>query len=198
MMSRLIPGASRLALVAGAALALSGCVSIGTKAPNSLIALTPEASLPAGEGASGTLARSVVVMEPSADARIAVLRVAVQVDPTNIAYLKDAQWVERPSRQFQHLVAETLRARAGTLVVEGDVDSWQQRLSGRLLDMGYDVPSHSVVVRFDAVKETPGGHMETRRFESVIPHVGDHVKAITPAINHAANDVARQIVAWLG
>jgi cholesterol transport system auxiliary component len=136
-------------------------------------------------------------MEPSADARIAVLRVAGAGRSTNIAYLKDAQWVERPRASCSTCGRDPACA-GRPLVVEGDVDSWQQRLSGRLLAMGYDVPSHSVVVRFDAVKETPGGHMETRRFESVIPHVGDHAKAITPAINHAANDVARQIVAWLG
>lgn len=194
MMSRLIPA---MGLVA-AALALPSCVSIGAKAPASLISLSPEANVAAGQGVAGTLAKSVVVMEPSADARIAVLRVPVQIDATNVAYLKKAQWVERPSRQFQHVLAETLRAQGSRLVVEGDVDQWQQRLSGRLLAMGYDLPSRSVVVRFDAVKETRAGKLETRRFESVIPRVDDEAKDIAPALNRAANDVARQVVAWLG
>jgi cholesterol transport system auxiliary component len=104
-------------------------------------------------------------MEPSADARVAVLRVPVQIDASNVAYFKK-QWVERPARQLQHLIAETLRAKGGRLVVESDIDQWQQRLSGRLLAMGYDLPSHSAVVRFDAVKEAPGGKIETRRFEA--------------------------------
>lgn len=181
-----------------ASIALSGCVSIGGKAPASMLALSSDATVPAGQGASGTLAKSVVVMEPSADARVSVLRVPVQIDASNVAYLRNTQWVERPSRQLQHLIAETLRAKGGRLVVESDVDKWQQRLSGRLLAMGYDLPTRSAVVRFDAVKETPGGTLETRRFEARVPNVDDDAKAIGPALNQASNDVARQVVDWLG
>lgn len=200
MILRLPTPASRpvLAALLVSALALSGCVSIGGKAPDSLLALSPEATVPDGQGASGTLARSVVVMEPSADARVAVLRVPVQIDASNVAYFKKTQWVERPARQLQHLIAETLRAKGGRLVVESDIDQWQQRLSGRLLAMGYDLPSHSAVVRFDAVKEAPGGKIETRRFEARVPNVDDDAKAVGPALNQAANDVARQVVDWLG
>jgi len=195
----LIP-ASRPALGAllVAAISLSGCVSIGGKAPATLLALSSDATVPAGQGASGTLAKSVVVMEPSADARVAVLRVPVQIDASNVAYLKKTQWVERPARQLQHLIAETLRAKGGRLVVGSDIDQWQQRLSGRLLAMGYDLPTHSAVVRFDAVKEAPGGQIETRRFEARVPNVNDDAAAIGPALNQAANDLARQVVDWLG
>ncbi|NKJ41071.1 MULTISPECIES: ABC-type transport auxiliary lipoprotein family protein [unclassified Novosphingobium] len=187
-----------LAVLLAASVGLSGCVSIGAKAPASLLALTPEATVPAGQGATGTLAKSVVVMEPAADARVSVLRVPVQIDASNVAYLKKTQWVERPARQFQHLIAETLRAKGGHLVVESDVNQWEQRLSGRLLAMGYDLPSRSAVVRFDAVKEAPGGRIETRRFEARVPNIDDDAQAIGPALNQAANDVARQVVDWLG
>lgn len=198
MTVRLIPApASALALVA-ATLGLSGCVSIGAKAPPSLLSLSPEASVAAGQGSSGTLAKSVVVMEPSSDARVAVLRVPVQINASSVAYLKKTQWVERPARQLQHLIAETLRAKGSRLVVESDIDKWQQRLSGRLLAMGYDLPTRSAVVRFDAVKETPGGKLETRRFEARVPGIADDAQAIGPALNQAANDVARQVVEWLG
>jgi len=198
MTVRLIPApACALALVA-ATLGLSGCVSIGAKAPPSLLSLSPEASVAAGQGSSGTLAKSVVVMEPSSDARVAVLRVPVQINASSVAYLKKTQWVERPARQLQHLIAETLRAKGSRLVVESDIDKWQQRLSGRLLAMGYDLPTRSAVVRFDAVKETPGGKLETRRFEARVPGIADDAQAIGPALNQAANDVARQVVEWLG
>jgi len=181
-----------------AALGLSGCVSIGGKAPSSLLALTPDARLPAGQDAQGTLANAIVVMEPAADARVAVLQVPVQINGSNVAYLKKTQWVERPARQLQHLIAETLRAKGGRLVVETDTDKWQQRVSGRLLDMGYDLPPRSAVVRFDAVKETPGGLLDPRRFEARVPNVSDDAAAIGPALNQAANDVARQVVDWVG
>jgi len=193
-LARIVP----VALLAATALGLSGCVSIGAKVPPTLLSLTPDAAVPVGQGASGTLAKSVVVMEPSADARVAVLRVPVQVDASSVAYLKKTAWIERPARQLQHLIAETLRAKGGRLVVESDTNAWQQRLSGRLLAMGYDLPTRSVVVRFDAVKEAPGGKLETRRFEGVVPGIADSPQAIGPALNRAANDVARQVVDWLG
>ncbi|MCX7285200.1 MAG: ABC-type transport auxiliary lipoprotein family protein, partial [Novosphingobium sp.] len=90
---------------------LSGCVSFGPKAPETLMALTPTATSAAGTGTSGTIGDALVVMEPDAEARLAVTRVPVQIDDANVAYLKDTMWVERPSRLFQRLLAETIRAR---------------------------------------------------------------------------------------
>ncbi len=97
------------------------------------------------------------MLEPGADARLAVTRVPVQVNESSVAYLQDAVWVEKPSRLFQRLLGETIRARGGRLVVDqGDLGyAAATKLSGRLLDMGYDVASGSVVVRFDAMLQTP-------------------------------------------
>lgn len=179
-------------------LALAGCVSIGAKVPDSLLSLTPEASPQVGATASGRLNEALSVLEPSAEAKVAVLRVPVQIDDANIAYIKKTMWVERPSRQFQHLLTETLRARGNRLVVENEAGTKGLRLSGRLLDMGYDARSRSVVVRFDAIKETNGGSVETRRFESTVPGVEAEAKEVGPALNTAANAVARQVADWVG
>lgn len=179
-------------------LALSACVSIGAKPPASLFSLTPEAAPAAGSTASGKLNEALSVLEPTADAKVAVLRVPVQIDETRIAYLKKALWVERPSRQMQHLLTETLRARGNRLITENDGGTKGLRLSGRLLDMGYDARTKSAVVRFDATKETPGGSIETRRFESVVDGIDAEAKDVGPALNRAANDVAKQVADWVG
>lgn len=188
----------RNALVAAAAAAsLSACVSLGPKTPDTLLGLTPVATMAAGTGASGTIGNALVVIEPEAEARLAVTRVPVQIDDANIAYLKKTMWVERPSRLFQRLLAETIRARGTRLVIEGEPGASSRHLSGRLLDMGYDARTRSAVVRFDAVKDA-AGQIETRRFESTVPVADAEAKYVGPALNEAANAVAKQVADWVG
>lgn len=177
---------------------LSACVSLSPKAPPTLLSLTPDAAPTAGAVARGSYADALAVLEPSADARVAVLRVPVQIDGANVAYLKKAVWVERPSRQFQHLLAETLRARGNRLVVESDTGSGGLKITGRLLDMGFDARTSSAVVRFDATKEFAGGKVETRRFESTVPGVAPEAASVGPALNQAANAVAKDVADWVG
>jgi cholesterol transport system auxiliary component len=190
----------RVCMVTVAAIALAGCVSLGGKAPKQLIGLTPLSMAAAGANASGKLADALVVIDPVADRRLDVPRVAVQVDDTTVAYLKDVSWVERPARQFRHLLAETLRARGGRLVLEAgdEAPKARQTLSGRLVDMGYDARSRSVVVRFDAMREDGNGMLTTQRFESVVRGIAPEARAVAPALNRAANDVARAVADWVG
>lgn len=182
-----------------ASLALSGCISFGPKPPNELFRLAPDEVAPAGATASGQLSDALVVLDPEADRSIDVLRVPVSVDASSVAYLKDALWIERPSRQFRSLLAETLRARTGRLVVEGgDFEVTGRTLvGGRILQMGYDAPSSSVVVRFDAMRTERGGPIQSRRFEAKVPGVEAKAEAVGPALNRAANDVARQVADWV-
>lgn len=178
---------------------LAGCVSFGGKVPDQLIALTPESTAPAGGIGGGSLADALLVLTPITDRRLDVQRVPVQVDDATIAYLQDAVWVERPARQFRSLLAETIRARGNRLVLEsgGDETGGRTAISGRLLDMGYDARDGSVVVRFDAMRRDPSGNFEARRFESVVPGVAPKTAAVAPALNRAANDVARQVSDWI-
>jgi cholesterol transport system auxiliary component len=178
---------------------LASCVSLGGKAPNQFIALIPENRAPAGNIGSGLLADALVVLDPDTDRRLDVQRVPVQMDDAALAYLQDAVWVERPARQFRRLLAETIRARGNRLVLESSDDETGGRitLSGRLLEMGYDARSSSVVVRFDAVRKHADGQLEVHRFESAVPGVEPRAQAVAPALNRAANDVARQVADWV-
>ena len=180
-------------------LALPGCLSLGGKPPPTLLTLTPAAPVPAGTVTSGDPRTAIMVMEPETDQRLAVVRVPVQIDDTHVAYLKGTAWVERPARLFRALLAETLRGKTTTLVLEDTQAAANVgvRVSGRLIDMGYDARTSSVVVRYEAIRSGPSGAVVTKRFESVIPNIQAKPEVVGPALNQAANDVAAQVAAWV-
>jgi cholesterol transport system auxiliary component len=70
-------------------------------------------------------------------------------------------------------------------------------LRGTLLEMGYDARSSSVVVRFDAVRTEAGGKATSRRFEARESGIPASAAAVGPALNRAANQVAREIAEWV-
>ncbi|MCB2060749.1 MAG: ABC-type transport auxiliary lipoprotein family protein [Novosphingobium sp.] len=183
-----------------AVMLLAGCISFSKKPPDTLISLTPESTAPIGNLGTGALDNAILVLDPDADRRLDVQRVPVQVDTSTVAYLKDASWIERPARQFRRLLAETIRAKSGRLVIESnDVEvSSKLVLSGRLTDMGYYSGSQSVVVRYDALLESDDGTIRSRRFEAIVPGVAPSARAVAPALNEAANDVATQVADWVG
>ena len=180
-------------------LALPGCLSLGGKPPPTLLTLTAATAIPAGTVTSGDPKTAIMVMEPETDQRLAVVRVPVQIDDTNVAYLKGAAWVERPARLFRALLAETLRGKTSALVLEDSQAAANAgvRVSGRLIDMGYDARTSSVVVRYEAIRSAPGGAVVTKRFESVVPGIQAKPEFIGPALNQAANDVAAQVAVWI-
>lgn len=189
----------RLLLAGGLALSLAGCIGGGVKMPDTLLDLTPAKAAVAGTSATGEIGQAIGVMEPAVPRKLDVQRVPVQVSATQIAYVSNAMWVEKPARLFQRLLAETLRADGHRLIIDG-VDrqfSAGTRLNGQLLDMGYDAQSQSALVRFEAMLERPGGQIATQRFESSIAGVPAKAGLLGPALNQAANDVAEQVAQWV-
>jgi cholesterol transport system auxiliary component len=187
-------------LPATLALLLAGCISLTPEPPESLLTLTPTRTAPAGATTAGNAENALAVIEPATDQRLNVVRVPVQTSDASLAYLQDAVWVEKPTRLFRQLLAETIRAGGSRLVVaEGDLNyTAATRLSGRLLDMGFDAASGSVVVRFDAVLQGADGQVRTRRFESRVPGVAPDAASVGPALNQAANQVAGEVADWVG
>lgn len=185
------------------ALLLGGCISFGPETPESLLTLTPTATAPAGSAATSS-GGTLVMQEFEAPAALDNTRVPVQVSDTELAYLQDAVWVEKPARQFRRLIAETIRTRTGRLVIDGDDPGTlaENRLTGTLRTFGYDVQTASVVLVFDAVRpgtDANGGNaVQTRRFEARVPGITADVASVRPALNQAANDVAGQVAAWVG
>ncbi|WP_246204939.1 ABC-type transport auxiliary lipoprotein family protein [Altericroceibacterium indicum] len=187
-------------VMASAALALAGCISFGKDPPDSLLTLTPAKLAPAGASTIGTKSAAIAIMGITASQELNVNRVPVQVNASSLAYLKDAFWVDNPTTLFSRLLSETIQAKGNRLVVSNaELQAGAPtRLSGQLLEMGFDVPTQSVVVRFDATLQNKKGEILTRRFESVQPGIKADVEHVGPALNTAANDVANQVAEWVG
>ena len=179
-------------------IALPGCVSLGGDPPASLLTLSPEASAPVGAGS--TSAQPVIaILTIDTPAKLDVLRVPVTVSDTEIAYLQEAYWIEKPARLFRRLVGETIRSRGKAMVVDGDNTATLATLTlkGTLIDLGYDAPTSSAVVRFDAVRIDNDGKVTTRRFEARETGVIAETRAVGAALNVAANKVAREVADWV-
>lgn len=182
------------------ALALSGCISLGGEPPESLLTLSPAARAPAGPGVGNGAQQSVVaVLSFDTPAKLDVLRVPVAVSDTELAYLQEAFWVEKPARLFRRLVGETIRARGNAMVIDGDDTATLATvtLRGTLMDMGYDAAASAAVVRFDAVRLDSDGKVVTRRFEARETGVPAETRAVGAALNIAANRVAAEVADWV-
>ena len=190
-----------LAPLALSAMLLSSCVSIGAggEPPEQLITLTPRSSAPAGVTAAGAGDSAIFVFEPEVEDRLDVNRVPVLIDPSSVAYLQNAFYVDRPARLFQSLLAETLRANTGALVIEGNDPGLpnRTRLYGRLVEMGYDAQAMAVTVTYDAVRLDPAGNVSAQRFSHTVPGIAAETLYVAPALNDAANEVAASVAQWM-
>ncbi len=181
-------------------MALGACVSFGGKAPASMLVLTADNVVAAGTARTATATDALVIQIPQVPRKLDTNRVPVQIDASSIAYLKDAFWADKPARLMQMLVAETVSAKTGNLVLN-EVDAGGKAvryISGSLLEFGIDAETNEAVVVYDVVKIIRGNATEKRRFEARRP-----VAAISPApagaaLNAAANEVAGQIADWAG
>jgi cholesterol transport system auxiliary component len=192
--------AARWAILPALALTLSGCLSLGKDPPDSLLNLTPAAQAAAGTGATGTSDTALAILDLQAPQKLNVTRVPVTTGDSSLAYLKDAEWVEKPARLFGRLLADTVRAKGNRLLVNGTDLEFQaaSKLSGTLSAMDYDAATGSVVVRFDAVLQSGDSQVTTRRFEAIIPGVAAEPAAVGEALNRAANRVADEVAEWAG
>lgn len=188
------------AVALAATLVLGGCISIGADPPAQLITLTPVVSAPAGTAATGAAASALAVEVPTASQRLRVTRVPVQVTASSLAYLEGAFWVDEPAELFRNLLAETIRARSNRLVVGGGELEYAAatQLSGQLVEMGYDVATGGVTVRYDAMLALPDGEIRSRRFENTVTGIAPEAEAVGPALNQAANQVAVEVADWVG
>ena len=191
---------ARWALLPALMLALSGCLSLGKDPPDALLNLTPASQAAAGTGASGTAETALAILDLQAPQKLNVTRVPVTTGDSSLAYLKDAEWVEKPARLFGRLLGETVRARGNRLLVSGTDLEFQaaSKLSGALSAMDYDATRGAVVVRFDAVLQTGNSQVMTRRFEGVVEGVPAQPGAVGAALNQAANQVAGEVAEWVG
>ncbi|WP_343521217.1 ABC-type transport auxiliary lipoprotein family protein [Sphingomonas sp.] len=197
-------------LLFAAPLLLGGCIRFGAEPPPSLLTLTPTATIAVGETVNSASAKSITITTPIAAQELAVARVPVRSDATNVAYLKDAVWVEPPSRLFARLLSETISARTGRVVLtlRQSLSDPGARLGGELKQFGLDAATSEAVVTYDAtlVRDRPVAErgtrpamtFERRRFEARVPIAEITPAAAGVALNTAANQVAGEVADWVG
>lgn len=191
----------QLLLVPLLAASLSGCISFGSKPPAALLTLDSAVTLPVGESQKSNVAATITVSVPSVPQELSSSRIPVHSGGTAIAYVKDAQWVERPNQLFQRVLSDTITSRTGRLVLssrQSQLDPGAY-LMGELRTFGIDADTGEAVVTYDAAlirgTETV---IEKRRFEVRVPVAPVDARSSGIALNSAANQVAAQVADWVG
>ncbi len=193
--------------LAAMSLALTGCVSIGAGAepPASLLTLSATTGdTSTGEARAATAGQetmAIAVLTPETPAKLDIVRVPVNVSDTEVAYLQNAIWVEKPARLFRRLVGETLRERVGAESIVLDTNDTPVLATvfvrGTLLELSYDAQSSSVIARYQGVITSEEGGVFSRRFEAREEGVPADVAFVGPALNRVANEVADDVADWV-
>lgn len=190
-----------LFLVTAAALPLAACVSFGPKVPDSLLALPSTAQITAGPVRTAADGQAVQIIVPSVPQELSALRIPVRTSPTEIAYVKDALWSDAPPRLFRNLLAETITARTGRVVLDPRASGVTPglRLAGRLQTFGLDAATKMAIVTYDAsLARGKADTVTTRRFEAKIPVTTETGPAIATALTQGANQIAGEVAEWIG
>jgi cholesterol transport system auxiliary component len=183
------------------ALTLSGCISFGAKPPPSLLTLSPASSVTIGETQRSSDKPTITIAVPAVPQELATARVPVHSGGTAVAYVKNAQWVEPPSRLFARLLADTVTMKTGRVVLstrQSLMDPGAQ-LTGELRMFGVDAGTSEAVVTYDAsLLRGTDPVFEKRRFEARVPVSPIDATTVGSALNRAANQVAAQVAEWVG
>lgn len=193
----LVPVALTLAL---GACSLGGLLGGGAKVPPTLLDLTPTVADPGQIARTANAGQAVTIATPVIAKELRTVRVPVQVTPTDVQYVPNAQWVDTPDKLFENLVAETVRRTTNRVVLSTHQSALDPGLllTGELQRFGYDSASGEVIVQYDGALSTAGGNrVETRRFTATAPSDGS-AGSIGPALNQAANQVAGEVAGWIG
>lgn len=192
--------ASRLLMPLTAALALSGCVKFGTKPPQQLLTIASTSAPAPGRTVSSQGIPTVAVFAPDVPRKLDTMRVPVQVNENEVAYVKEAVWTDTPRNMFQRVLADTISADGSVFVIGAEQIGLHpaRRLSGELIDFGVDARTKQAVVTFDAILtgDAPGA-ISRRRFSASVPVSDIKASRVADPISQAANQVAAQVASWV-
>ena len=180
------------------ALPLSAC-GLGGKTPDVLLNLTADAPVAAQTATTSNADNAVTVVRPTMPQALNTTRVPVMTGQ-NVAYLKDAFWVDTPDQLFRRLLSETIASQTGRVVLDPLQFSFNpgNRLTGQLQNFGLDSARMEAVVTYDAALGRGPEAVATRRFEARVPVAAADRANVAPALNAAANRVAAEVAAWIG
>lgn len=192
--------AAPIAALLAASLPLAGCISFGAKPPPTLLTLDSHYVPSPAATQDSANARSIVVQVPTSPAAIATARVPVWTTPTQVAYVKNAQWSEPPTRLFARLLSDAVTTR-GNMVVLSSIQSIgdpSATLSGELRQFGFDAGTREAVVVYDAALTRAGKTtVEKRRFQARVPVGAIDAANAGTGLSDAANRVAADVAAWV-
>jgi cholesterol transport system auxiliary component len=193
---------SAILVVAGAAaMSLSGCLgALSGNVPDSLLTITAAAEPPPADTVRrGTIGSALIVIAPTVPQVLRTTRIPVQSGATNVAYVKDAVWVEPPSRLFQRLLTETIAANGNRLVLNESetLTGPGETLSGELTQFGVNADALQVVVEYTAIRTRDGITIEQQHFEQREGISGVEPAPVAAALNRAANGVAQNVADWI-
>lgn len=189
--------------ILGFALALSACVNLGGKPPEALLTLSSTSRLAANDMRTAGAGEAITIQVPVVPQALASNRVLVMTGATALAYLKDAVWAEPPARLFQRVIAETVAAKTGRVVIDMRQLALDQgmQVTGTLAAFGIapqaDGLGQAVVIYDAAMTSDHGRTVRTRRFEARVPVAQIKPLAISRALNAATNQVAEEVAAWI-
>jgi cholesterol transport system auxiliary component len=198
-----LPARNLVPLCLGAALSacsLGGLLGGGGKPPVTLATLTPEAADPGPIARTATAGQAVTIEVPLVPQELRATRVPVRISPTDVQYVTNLQWVDTPDRLFQHLLEETVRRTTARVVLDPNQTGLDPGtvVHGQLEQFGYNAQTGQVAVVYDASLAIAGGtQVQSRRFTATAPADGTGA-TVGPALNHAANEVAREVAQWIG
>lgn len=181
------------------ALTLGACVNLGGKVPPSMLVLTPAITVAGGTVQRGAAKDALVILIPEVPRKLETNRVPVQIDGSNIAYLEDAVWADKPARLMQMLLMETISAKNNRLVLN-EVNAGgkaEHYLAGALQEFGVDATRNEAVVIYDAVRVQNGKEVQKKRFEARSTMLEVKAGAAGAALNEVANVIASDVAAWL-
>lgn len=176
---------------------LGGCVKFGGKPPASL--LTIDSAAKVAPGTVPDAAAVITIIEPDVPKALSTVRVAVRTDANSFAYVPKAYWVDTPRNLFRAVLAETVAARTGALVLDSGQFSVApgRRLMGDLVEFGIDAKARQAVVTYDAALVEKAGVVTKRRFTATAPVDEIDSEGVAAPIQAATNAVAVQVADWL-
>lgn len=191
----------RTTFIIAAALSLAACVNLGgDKGPPFLLSLNAEAAPKTDETRTNANAAALTVLQPSAPQKLRTPRIPVQQDDASVAYVVGAAWVEAPQRLFHRLLADTLAAKTGRLVLDESqmLAAPGDQLAGQLLEFGIDARTNQAVVVFQAMLVSKDGKtIRQQRFEARQSVAVIEPRAVGSALNRAANKIAADVALWV-
>jgi cholesterol transport system auxiliary component len=196
---------ARLIVVAGCALALSGCVSLLPKGKPAHLyrfgQMTSAAAAPAAQAAAkvGVLRANASFQQESAGDRI------LTITGDRAAYIGETRWVSPASILWDQAVTRVFEENSGAvrLVSRGESSGadYALRIDVRNFETRYDdgadtTPAVLIRVRAVLTRNQDREHPSEQIFEIRVPAASNRVTSIVPAYDKAVADVLKQLVPW--